>query len=193
MFSGLTFDICWATSSSEADPLPLSLMPGPACTESRCAPAITTLSSFVPVSSAITFFCGRCSGRGTDDACRRSRLREGDTLIEARADDGDAVRHGRAIGPRRRVATMSPAVGRVALVEDDDRFGARLLGEERLVTEVARTALDQRDVCSPRKWAGEVRRLATTGAGTVAGELDVDGDHVADDVAVAGAGEGPVG
>ena len=39
----------WATSSRAADPLPLSLMPGPAGTESRWAPAITTLSSFAPL------------------------------------------------------------------------------------------------------------------------------------------------
>ncbi len=40
----------------------MSLMPGPAWTESRCAPAITTLSSFMPFSSAMTLTCGRCSG-----------------------------------------------------------------------------------------------------------------------------------
>ena len=65
VFCGLTFAICSAISRSAADPLPLSLMPGPACTESRCAPAMTTLSSLTPGSSAMTFFCGRCSGAGT--------------------------------------------------------------------------------------------------------------------------------
>jgi hypothetical protein len=40
---GLTLAICSATSRMAADPEPLSLMPGPAWTESRCAPAMTTL------------------------------------------------------------------------------------------------------------------------------------------------------
>ena len=43
-----------AVSSSAAEPEPLSLIPGPSITLSRCAPAITTLSVFLPSSSAIT-------------------------------------------------------------------------------------------------------------------------------------------
>ena len=58
VFCGSSFDSVWPSSSSAAEPDPLSLMPGPAGTESRCAPAITTLSSLTPGSSAITFFCG---------------------------------------------------------------------------------------------------------------------------------------
>ncbi len=65
VFCGLSLAICSATSSRAAEPLPLSLMPGPACTESRCAPAITTLLLLVPRSSAITFTCGRLSGGST--------------------------------------------------------------------------------------------------------------------------------
>ena len=41
-----------------ADPDPLSLMPGPAWTESRCAPTMTTLSGFFPAFSAKHVGCG---------------------------------------------------------------------------------------------------------------------------------------
>ena len=54
VFCGLWFASCSATSRIAALPDPLSLMPGPASTESRCAPAITTLFSFLPFFSAIT-------------------------------------------------------------------------------------------------------------------------------------------
>ena len=65
MFCGLTFDMFWASSSRDAEPEPLSLIPGPAWTESRWAPAMTTFLLFLPRSSAMTFFCGRDSGAGT--------------------------------------------------------------------------------------------------------------------------------
>jgi hypothetical protein len=54
VLAGFSFAICCAVSRMAALPEPLSLMPGPASTESRCAPAITTLSSLLPGSSAIT-------------------------------------------------------------------------------------------------------------------------------------------
>jgi hypothetical protein len=44
-----------ATDSSAALPEPLSLMPGPAATLSRCEPSITTLLGSRPGSSAKTF------------------------------------------------------------------------------------------------------------------------------------------
>ena len=50
---------CSADSSSAALPEPLSLMPGPSSTESRCAPAMTTLLSFLPFFSASTLNVGR--------------------------------------------------------------------------------------------------------------------------------------
>ena len=54
-----------AVSSSAAEPEPLSLMPGPSMTLSRCAPAITTLSSFLPGSSAMTLKSVRVSAGST--------------------------------------------------------------------------------------------------------------------------------
>ena len=48
------FAINSAVSNSAAEPEPLSLIPGPSMTLSRWAPAITTLSSFLPGSSAMT-------------------------------------------------------------------------------------------------------------------------------------------
>jgi hypothetical protein len=65
VFCGFSFASCCATSRSAAEPLPLSLMPGPWSTESRWAPAMTTLSSLAPGSSAITFTWGRLSGGST--------------------------------------------------------------------------------------------------------------------------------
>jgi hypothetical protein len=44
-----------AISSSAAEPLPLSLMPGPSTTESRCAPTTSTLSASPLGVSAVTF------------------------------------------------------------------------------------------------------------------------------------------
>jgi hypothetical protein len=54
VFCGWTWAICNATSRSAALPEPLSLIPGPARTESRCAPAITTLLSSPVFVSAST-------------------------------------------------------------------------------------------------------------------------------------------
>ena len=54
-------DICSAVSRMVAEPLPLSLMPGPSTTESRCAPT-TTVRPLRPVGvSAITLYVGRVS------------------------------------------------------------------------------------------------------------------------------------
>ena len=108
MFCGLFLAMFCAISSSDADPEPLSLMPGPAWTESRCAPAITTLSSLTPGSSAMTFFCGRCSGAGTKTFAVEPGLRECDTLRVAGTDHGDADDVRAAEGPDDQVL----AVGR---------------------------------------------------------------------------------
>ena len=59
VFCGLTFAIWIAVSRIAALPEPLSLIPGPASTESRCAPDMTTLSSFLPFFSASTLLVGR--------------------------------------------------------------------------------------------------------------------------------------
>jgi hypothetical protein len=65
VFSGSELAIISAVSSSPAEPDPLSLMPGPSMTLSRWAPAITTLSSSLPGSSAITLTFSRISDGGT--------------------------------------------------------------------------------------------------------------------------------
>jgi hypothetical protein len=65
VFCGFTLAIISAVSSRAAEPEPLSLMPGPAVTLSRWAPAITTLSSLVPGSSAITLTSVRVCDGGT--------------------------------------------------------------------------------------------------------------------------------
>ena len=61
MLAGLTLAIWMAVSSSAALPEPLSLMPAPSWTESRCAPAMTTLSSLPERVSAITLYATRVS------------------------------------------------------------------------------------------------------------------------------------
>ena len=53
--------ICSAVSSCAAEPEPLSLMPGPSITESRCAPDTTTRSVRPVVGRAITFSDSRTS------------------------------------------------------------------------------------------------------------------------------------
>ena len=167
-----------ATSSSAAEPLPLSLMPGPAWTESRWAPAITTLSLLVPGSSAITLTCGRLSGGSTSMSRRRAGLRQRSPVGERSADDRD--RHPFTAGDQRADDQTFTCRG-VALVEDDDRFGPRGLRIDRLDCERARPALDQGDVGRTSE-AGEVAGLATARHGvTWRGEVDVDRDDVARD------------
>ncbi len=61
MFHGFTFAIWIAVSRMAADPEPLSWIPGPALTESRCAPTTTTLLSLRPGSSASTLRVGSVS------------------------------------------------------------------------------------------------------------------------------------
>ena len=69
------------------------------------------------------------------------------------------------------------------------RLGAGRLRVQRLDAELARAALDERDVCPPDE-PGEVGGLAAAGDRVARRvEQDVDGDHVARDVAVAAAGE----
>ena len=65
MFCGFRLAIIRAVSRSAADPEPLSLIPGPSMTLSRWAPAMTTLSSFLPSSSAITLKSVRVSAGST--------------------------------------------------------------------------------------------------------------------------------
>jgi hypothetical protein len=50
-----------AISNNAAVPVPLSTTPGPSVTESRCAPAITTLSGRPPGVSASTLLVDRVS------------------------------------------------------------------------------------------------------------------------------------
>ena len=80
------------------------------------------------------------------------------------------------------------ALDDVALVEDDDRLGAGVLGVLRLQAEGAGAALDQRDVgVAAEIERGEVRGLTPAGRGPWRGEVDVDRDHGAID----GAGAAP--
>jgi hypothetical protein len=65
VFAGCSLAIIRAVSRSAAEPEPLSWIPGPAVTLSRWAPAITTLFSLVPGSSAITLKSVRVSGGST--------------------------------------------------------------------------------------------------------------------------------
>src|SRR5687767_6836042 len=71
----LTLAICSAVSRIAAEPDPLSLIPGPAGTESRCAPAITTLFGFPDF-----------------DVGRRARLGQGRTIGERRTNHRDGER-----------------------------------------------------------------------------------------------------
>ena len=71
-------------------------------------------------------------------------------------------------------------LGRVALVENDDRLGTGLLGIERLGPEEAGPTLDECDVIRTAEVeAGEVCRLAAARGGPVADEVDVDRDDIA--------------
>src|SRR4028118_130720 len=209
VFCGSEFAIISAVSRIADEPEPLSLMPGPSMTLSRCAPAMTTLSVFLPGSSAMTLWSTRVSAGSTstnavEPAAARAppwakpapttgtagsptppggprggpaaghprdrggtRRRQGLALGEAGADHGDGVLHHRAVGEAGRVADeqLRP-VRRVALVEDDHRLRAGLLGEERLVAEGAGAALDERDVgVAGEVDGGEGRGLADAGGG----------------------------
>ena len=65
VFSVGTLAIISAVSRSADEPEPLSLIPGPSMTLSRWAPAITTLSSLRPSSSAMTLKSVRVSAGST--------------------------------------------------------------------------------------------------------------------------------
>src|SRR4028118_2382954 len=65
VFCGSEFAIISAVSRIADEPEPLSLMPGPSMTLSRCAPAMTTLSVFLPGSSAMTLWSTRVSAGST--------------------------------------------------------------------------------------------------------------------------------
>jgi hypothetical protein len=63
-----------AASSIVPTPLPLSVTPGPAVTESRCAPATTTLSARPPGVSARTFLVVRISAIVDVNTCATTLL-----------------------------------------------------------------------------------------------------------------------
>ena len=163
---------------SAADPLPLSLIPGPSGTESRWAPAMTTLSSFFPRSSAITFCSVRVamnvSTRAVDPACA-SAWPCGERGSDHRDRD---VRRGAVLELADVADEQALPVRGVALVEDDHGLGAGVLGVEGLEGEEARAPLDQGDVVRPAEVEpGEVGDLTAAGAGSRRDEVDVDGDH----------------
>ena len=124
-----------------AAPLPLSLMPGPASTESRWAPTTTTLFGSPFGESAITFVVLRvsekvevvrwtCTGPALVAAYSSAPVGE----VEADHRDG-------AGGPERPGEGFVAA--RLALVEDGNRGVAGILGVLCLHREVAGPALDQ--------------------------------------------------
>ena len=140
-----------AISSSVAEPVPLSLMPGPSATLSRCAPAITTLSALPVFVSAITFSVERVSTCVVGlDVDRRPRRAVGDAVgellaqLEAGVDRRDLGELAEGAEDRR------PSRPGLALVEDDRRGRARLGGVLDLDGEVAGAALHQRDLAARR-------------------------------------------
>ena len=99
----------------------------------------------------MTFTCGRSSGAVTMMWAVEPALRERDALLRSshrRPGCPDGVRL-----PPSSVPTIRSCArrSRVALVEDDDRLGAGRLGVDGLDAEVARAALDQRDVVLGRE------------------------------------------
>ena len=162
-------------------PEPLSLMPGPARTESRCAPAMTTLSSFAPVFSASTLN-GRQGlaqrvgehphpqpGRVAPASPQRvggADHRDAAGVVGREGDGRDALAVGAAVLPWLKITMPDGAGGRGVLGLELERAGA---------------TLEQRDV--PGREAGEVRSLAAAGRGVAEAELQVDGRDRRGDVA----------
>ena len=141
-------------------PLPLSLMPGPSMTESRCAPTTTISSAFLPLGeSAITLTVLRfrsTSTRGEHPAGHRAGLGLPRRAPRRRRSSDRTT--GIVCGVPRVPVSSSVRPG-LALVEDHHRVVAGGSGVGHLDLEVAAAALDQRD----GRFGGggrEVRRLA---------------------------------
>ena len=147
-----------ADSRLYAEPEPLSLIPGPAGTESRCEPWTTTRFGSPPLLSASTLAACRISDVVSVVDVHGHGVRSDQQVVqffpvgEGDADDRD-VEVGGAERPEEQAVT--PQVG-LTLVEDDHGRRARFLGVERLVVERARPPLDQARPCrvkSPTKSA----------------------------------------
>ena len=143
-------------------PEPSSLMPGPAGTESRCAPTTTTWSGSPPRVSAIT--CGRKrSVKLPVDLEVHGRVLALLVGLQQLVAEGVAGDHR---GDRRRRVGLVVDEDRVlprrrvALVVDDHARGAGRLRQRPLVDEGARAALDERDLAGH---AGVVSRRAAAG------------------------------
>ena len=179
-----------ATSRSTADPLALSLIPGPPRTLSRCAPATTRLRAFPVRLSAMTFRVRLVSAttsaaqlglgaRGSGPRSAPQRLAD----LEARRQRGDAHLRSAQSG------TEELAPPRVPFVEDDDGTRACCHRVCDLRAEEAGTALEEGDRATGE--AGEVGRFAAARGrvGPRARDEQVDRDHLGLDPAGARIGE----
>ena len=126
--------------AASAVPEPLSLMPGPAATESRCAPSMTFLRWSPLRLSAITL----SKYRGVVVASTTIRA-VGFGVVSSALADLVGGEHGRDRVVRRRLDEQRVRPARVALVVEDHADRARIGGERQLLHERARAALDQRD------------------------------------------------
>ena len=165
--------ICSAVSRIAAEPLPLSLMPGPSSTESRWAPT-STVRSYPPGGRVGEHVEGRRRlDRGVDG---HSHLQSGG--VRQRFTDGERRAHRRNGGHRRIERAEDDAeavvVGiLVALVEHDHRRRTGRGGVVDLVAEEARAAFGSARCCPCEP--GEVTGLAAARRGAIADEVDVDG------------------
>ena len=139
-------------------PEPLSLMPGPSTTESRCAPTTTVSSALPCLVSAIRFLVLASRSASVEvvmcsvTAAGRELLVERLRVGEAEPDDRDGPSGCRAC---RRTAPSRPAWPSLKMITATRAGGLGVLG---LDPEVAGAALDQRDVAGGE--AGEVAGLA---------------------------------
>ena len=141
-----------------AEPLPLSLMPGPSGTLSRWAPSITTLSCR-PVSVwAMRFSASRSSWKISASMDTAAPGVAASSLPMAKV-----VKITGIVRPGASPMGLTSAVGAagLALVEDDHADGAGGLGVEGLDGEVTGAPLHEGDVAGHE--AGEVGRLAPAG------------------------------
>ena len=141
-----------------AEPEPLSFMPGPSSTESRCAPTPPYPGG---PSEYRNYVFGRPlldSGIDREPQGNRALLQE---VIQLPADGERGAYHGyghlRRVERSEEVADAVVVGDHVALVEDYDAHGARRHGVVDLLSEGAGSALDQGDVTGLE--AGKVRRL----------------------------------
>jgi hypothetical protein len=173
VFSGFTLAIISAVSSRAAEPDPLSLMTRPRghAVQVGAGHHHVVVVAAGPLGDHVDVGAGL---RRVDPNVRgRAGLGERLTVGEAGAHHRDGGR-----GRGERPDDQSLTVGRVALVEDDDRLGAGGLGVGCLVREGAGATLDQRDVGGPAEvQPGEVGRFAATGRGPRWHQVDVDRDH----------------